>query len=65
MEREIQHLIGQMTEEERRAYLKESLFLSTVRTRTNELGAYMKKTGAASRTAVGRPVGGPATGRND
>ena len=30
MVREINHLIGQMTDEERRSYLAESLFLNTV-----------------------------------
>ena len=43
MVREINHLIGQMTEEERRAYLAESLFLNTVTYENERLGAYMKK----------------------
>jgi hypothetical protein len=43
MVREIQHLIGQMTEEERRQYLSESLFLNTVSYENERLGAYMKK----------------------
>ena len=34
MIKEIQHLIDQMTEEERRAYLAESLFLNRSNTRT-------------------------------
>ena len=34
MVREIQHLIGQMTDEELRSYLAESLFLNTVKYRT-------------------------------
>ena len=43
MAKEIQHLIDQMTEEERRAYLAESLFLNTVRYENDRLEAYMKK----------------------
>ena len=41
--REIGHLIDQMTEEERRAYLQESLFLNTVTYENERLGAYMRK----------------------
>ncbi len=41
--REIQHLIEQMTEEERRQYLAESLFLNFVSYENERLGAYMKK----------------------
>jgi hypothetical protein len=43
MAREIQHVIEQMTDEERRAYLSESLFLNTVSYENERLGAYMKK----------------------
>jgi Mg2+ and Co2+ transporter CorA len=43
MAREIQHLIEQMTDEERRVYLSESLFLNTVSYENERLGAYMKK----------------------
>jgi hypothetical protein len=43
MVREIQHLIDQMNEEERRTYLAESLFLNTVRYENDRLEAYMKK----------------------
>jgi hypothetical protein len=43
MVREIQHLIGQMTDEERRQYLSESLFLNVVSYENERLGAYMKK----------------------
>jgi Zn-dependent M32 family carboxypeptidase len=43
MVREIQHLIDQMTDEERRAYLAESLFLNTVKYENDKLEAYMKK----------------------
>ena len=43
MVREIQHLIGQMDDVERSAYLAESLFLNTVRYENDKLEAYMKK----------------------
>ena len=43
MVKEIHHLIDQMTDEERRAYLLESLFLNTVRYENDKLEAYMKK----------------------
>jgi hypothetical protein len=41
--REIQHVIDQMTAEERRHYLAESLFLNFVSYENERLGAYMKK----------------------
>jgi hypothetical protein len=40
---EIQHLIGQMNEDERRTYLSESLFLNFVSYENERLGALMKK----------------------
>ena len=43
MVREIQHLIGQMSDAERRAYLAESLFLNTVKYENDKLEAYMRK----------------------
>jgi hypothetical protein len=43
MVREIQHLIDQMNDAERRQYLAESLFLNTVSYENEKLGAYMKK----------------------
>jgi hypothetical protein len=43
MVNEITHLIDQMDEGERRAYLLESLFLNTVRYENDKLEAYMKK----------------------
>jgi hypothetical protein len=43
MVKEIQHLIGQMTDQERRDYLSESLFLNTVKYENDKLEAYMKK----------------------
>jgi len=42
MVREINHLIDQMTDEERRAYLRESLFLNTVKYDNDRLDAYMR-----------------------
>ncbi len=43
MVKEIQHLIEQMSDAERRAYLAESLFLNTVKYENDKLEAYMKK----------------------
>ena len=43
MVKEIQHLIEQMNDQERRTYLAESLFLNTVRYENDKLEAYMKK----------------------
>ena len=40
---EINHLIDQMDESERRAYLLESLFLNTVKYENDKLEAYMRK----------------------
>ena len=41
--REIQTVIDQMTEDERRQYLSESLFLNFVSYENERLGAYVKK----------------------
>ena len=41
--REIQHLIDQLTDDERRQYLSESLFLNFVSYENERLGAYMKR----------------------
>ena len=43
MAREIQHVIEQMTDDERRHYLSESLFLNVVSYENERLGAYVKK----------------------
>ena len=43
MVREINHLIEQMDDSERRAYLLESLFLNTVKYENDKLEAYMRK----------------------
>jgi hypothetical protein len=40
---EIKHLIDQMDDSERRAYLVESLFLNTVKYENDKLEAYMRK----------------------
>jgi len=40
---EINHLIDQMDETERKTYLVESLFLNTVRYENDKLEAYMRK----------------------
>jgi hypothetical protein len=41
--REIQHVIDQLTEDERKQYLSESLFLNFVSYENERLGAYMKR----------------------
>ena len=41
--REITHLIDQMDEGDRKAYLLESLFLNTVKYENDKLEAYMRK----------------------
>ncbi len=43
MVKEIQYLIDQMDEGERRTYLAESLFLNTVKYENDKLEAYMKR----------------------
>jgi len=43
MAKEIQHLIGQLDDAERRTYLAESLFLNTVKYENDKLEAYMMK----------------------
>ena len=43
MVREIQHLIDQMDENERKTYLAESLFLNTVKYENDKLEAYMRR----------------------
>ncbi len=43
MVKEIHHLIDQMSEADRRAYLAESLFLNTVKYENDKLEAYMKR----------------------
>src|SRR5881409_681478 len=43
MVQEIQHLIEQMDDNERRTYLAESLFLNTVKYENDKLEAYMRR----------------------
>jgi phage gp29-like protein len=43
MNREINHLVSQMSDEELRAYLVESLFLNQVKYENDRLESYMKK----------------------
>jgi hypothetical protein len=43
MMKEISHLIAQMSDEERRAYLAESLFLNQVKYENDKLESYMRK----------------------
>jgi hypothetical protein len=43
MVKEIQQIIEQMDDSERRAYLAESLFLNTVKYENDKLESYMKK----------------------
>ena len=45
MNREINHLVSQLTDEERQAYLAESLFLNQVKYENDRLEAYMRKLG--------------------
>lgn len=40
---EIQHVVNQMTPEEQRTYLVESMFLNTVTYENERLGAYLRK----------------------
>jgi len=43
MMREINHLLDQMTDEERRAYMVESLFLNAVKYENDRTDAFMRK----------------------
>ena len=43
MVRDINHLIEQLTDEERKTYLAESLFLNTVKYENDKLEAYIRK----------------------
>jgi Zn-dependent M32 family carboxypeptidase len=45
MNREINHLIDQLTEDERKAYLAESIFLNQVKYENDRLEQYIKKLG--------------------
>lgn len=52
MMREISSVVDQMSDEERRAYLIESLFLNTVTYENERLGAYMRR---LTQQAAGEP----------
>jgi hypothetical protein len=58
MMKEIQGLVDQMSDEERRAYLIESLFLNTVTYENEMLDAYMRKL-TGKKKARGRAAGRP------
>ena len=57
MMKEIQGLVEQMDEEERRRYLVESLFLNSVTYENEMLDAYMRKLTAGRRKGRGRAAG--------
>ena len=48
VDREFQHLVQQMTDEELRAYLKESLFMSFNRYENEQLSALVRKANRAN-----------------
>ncbi len=48
MKREINHLIDQLTDDERRAYLEESLFLNQVKYENDKLESYLRKLGRSA-----------------
>ena len=48
MIQEIRHLIDQMTEDERKAYLAESLFLNSVKYENDRADAYLRKLASSS-----------------
>ena len=58
MMKEIQALVDQMTDEDRRTYLVESLFLNTVTYENEMLDAYMRRLTAGKRKPRGRAAGG-------
>jgi hypothetical protein len=57
MMKEIQGLVEQMHEEDRKRYLVESLFLNTVTYENEMLEAYMRKLTAGRKKGRGRPAG--------
>ena len=57
MMREIQSLVEQMTEDERRRYLVESLFLNCVTYENEMLDAYMRKLTGRKKGGRGRSAG--------
>jgi hypothetical protein len=59
MMREIQSLVEQMSEEERKRYLVESLFLNSVTYENEMLDAYMRKLTTPRRKGRGGATGRP------
>jgi hypothetical protein len=57
MMREIENVVAQMPEEERRRYLVESLFLNSVTYENEMLDAYMRRLTASRRKGRGRAAG--------
>ena len=57
MMREIEGIVAQMPEEERRRYLVESLFLNSVTYENEMLDAYMRRLTASRRKGRGRSAG--------
>jgi hypothetical protein len=57
MMREIESVVAQMPEEERRRYLVESLFLNSVTYENEMLDAYMRRLTASRRKGRGRAAG--------
>jgi len=57
MMREIQGLVAQMSEEDRKSYLVESLFLNSVTYENEILDAYMRKLTAPRKKGRGRAAG--------
>ena len=57
MMREIETIVDQMPEAERRRYLIESFFLNSVTYENEMLDAYMRKLTAAKKRGRGRPAG--------
>jgi len=62
MMREIQSLVEQMGEEERRRYLVESLFLNSVTYENEMLDAYMRRLTGRKKGGRGRSAGGSMSG---
>jgi hypothetical protein len=56
MMREIRGIVDQMTEDERKQYLVESLFLNSVTYENEMLDAYMRKLTAKRKTRPARPA---------
>ena len=48
MKREIDHLINQLTDDERREYLSESIFMNQVKYENDKLESYMRKLGKSA-----------------